>query len=196
MFLDETGFLTAPLVRRTWAPRGQSPVLRENRRTWEKAPAVGVLAVSPRRRRVRLLFSLRANENIHAEWLITFLRDVKHHLGPRVVLVWDNLALHRSAALRTFFRQQCFMRAWYLPPYAPELIPSSWCGAKPNSDRSPIGRPKTSQPCTMGPCPPWSRSLPTSCYCGPCCAGSLFLCASTRTLLMLASLLGPVRQKL
>jgi len=123
VFLDETGFLTTPLVRRTWAPRGHTPVLRENRRTWEKATAVGALAISPARRRVRLLFSLHANENIHADWLVQFLREVRYHLGPRLVLVWDNLGLHKSAALRTFLDRQRSMRVWYLPPYAPELNP-------------------------------------------------------------------------
>lgn len=123
VFLDETGFLTTPLVRRTWAPRGQTPVLRENRRTWEKATAVGALAISPARRRVRLLFSLHANENIHADWLIQFLRELRYHLGPRLVLVWDNLGLHKSAAIRIFLDRHKSMRVWYLPPYAPELNP-------------------------------------------------------------------------
>jgi len=123
VFLDETGFLTTPLVRRTWAPRGRTPVFRENRRTWEKATAVGAFAISPARRRVRLLFSLHANENIHAAWLIHFLRDLKRHLGSRLVLVWDNLGLHRSTALRGFLRCQRSLRVWYLPPYAPELNP-------------------------------------------------------------------------
>jgi hypothetical protein len=41
VFIDETGFLTTRLVRSTWAPRDQTPVLRENRRSWEKATAAG-----------------------------------------------------------------------------------------------------------------------------------------------------------
>lgn len=123
VFIDESGFLTSPLVRRTWAPRGQTPVLPENHRTWEKATAVGALAISPARRRVRLLFSLRANENIHAEWLVTFLRELKSHLGGRLVLVWDNLNLHKSAAIRSFLAHQKSIRVWFLPPYAPELNP-------------------------------------------------------------------------
>jgi transposase len=132
VFLDETGFLTTPLVRRTWAPRGQTPVFRENRRTWEKATAVGALAISPARRRVRFLFSLPASENIHAAWLIHFLRDLKRHLGSRLGLIWDNLGLHKSTALRGFLGRQRSIRVWYLPPYAPELNPIElvWAQAK------------------------------------------------------------------
>lgn len=57
VFLDETGFLTMPLVCRTWVPRGQTPVLRESRRKKEKATVVAALAISPARHRARLLFS-------------------------------------------------------------------------------------------------------------------------------------------
>src|SRR5687768_5543699 len=28
VFIDETGFMMAPLVRRTWAPRGKTPIVK------------------------------------------------------------------------------------------------------------------------------------------------------------------------
>jgi hypothetical protein len=39
VFLDESGFLTVPNVRRTWAPRGQAPILRCAGH-WEKISAI------------------------------------------------------------------------------------------------------------------------------------------------------------
>lgn len=49
-FLDETGFLLLPPVRKTWAPRGQTPVLRH----WtcrDKLSAITALTVSQHRPR-------------------------------------------------------------------------------------------------------------------------------------------------
>jgi hypothetical protein len=50
VLIDESGFLLSPLVRRTLAPRGQTPVLK----TWgghrERVSAIAALTISPRRR--------------------------------------------------------------------------------------------------------------------------------------------------
>jgi hypothetical protein len=42
IFLDETVFADAPESRRTWAPRGQTPVLRSAFR-WRCCPPTGIL---------------------------------------------------------------------------------------------------------------------------------------------------------
>ena len=56
VLIDESGFLLSPLVRRTLAPRGQTPVLK----TWgghrERVSATAALTISPRRRRLGLYF--------------------------------------------------------------------------------------------------------------------------------------------
>jgi hypothetical protein len=36
VFLDESGLMMAPLVRRTWAPRGQTPILLQRTRSRDK----------------------------------------------------------------------------------------------------------------------------------------------------------------
>ncbi len=40
MFLDESGMLMAPLVRRSWSVRGQTPVLRQRGRCHQKVSAI------------------------------------------------------------------------------------------------------------------------------------------------------------
>ena len=97
-------------------------MLRENRRTWEKATAVGALAISLGRRRVRLLFSLHANENIHAAWLIHFLRELERHLGPASCWSGQSGTAQEHRTPRLLGRQRS-IRVWSLPPYAPELNP-------------------------------------------------------------------------
>src|SRR5262249_56141343 len=73
VFIDESGLLLAPVVRRSWAPRGQTPILYQRGRAREKVSMIAALTLSPRRRRVGLYFSLGANANVTTAWLIPFL---------------------------------------------------------------------------------------------------------------------------
>lgn len=120
--------MTSPWVRRTWAPRGQTPELVQ-RTSRQKASAIGALAISPRRVKVRLLFSLRPSENVTAAWVVDFLRDLLRDLGPRVLVVWDNLNAHRAQVVRQAAARHRFVRLEPLPPYAPELNPVEYLWA-------------------------------------------------------------------
>lgn len=42
--------------------------------------------------------------------------------GP-IVLIWDNLNVHKAADLRTFAQDQDWLTIHYPPPYAPDLNP-------------------------------------------------------------------------
>jgi transposase len=123
VFIDESGLLMAPLVRRTWAPRGRTPIFKQKTRAHDKVTIVGSLCVSPVRHKVGLYFSLRCDENLNQDWLIDFLKDLKRHVRGRVILVWDRLAVHRGKAVRTFIEKSRRIDVELLPPYAPELNP-------------------------------------------------------------------------
>jgi hypothetical protein len=70
VFLDESGLLLAPVVRRTWAPCGRTPILHQRAAARQKVSIIAVLTLSPRRQRLGLYFSLRANENVTTAWLV------------------------------------------------------------------------------------------------------------------------------
>jgi hypothetical protein len=123
VFLDESGLLMAPLVRRTWAPRGQTPILLQRTRSRDKVSVTAVLTVSPRRRRVGLYAALLVNANVNAERLVEFLRALARHLRGPLVLVWDRLNVHRARLVRDFLRRHPRVHTEFLPPYAPELNP-------------------------------------------------------------------------
>lgn len=119
-----------PLVRRTWAPVGKTPVLDQ----WDRRDRISVLtalALSPKRRRVRMFFQL-LDHNAKAEDFVWFLNDVRLELGRKINVVWDNLGAHRKA--ENFLRRiDCsWARFHRLPPYAPELNPveHTWTTAK------------------------------------------------------------------
>ena len=60
MFLDESGVLMAPLVRRSWAPAGQTPVLYQRGAHHRKVSVIAALCVSPERDQLRFYFRLHA----------------------------------------------------------------------------------------------------------------------------------------
>ena len=124
IFQDESGVSQRPPVRRTWAPRGQTPVLI-HAFNWKKLSISVALAFRWNGRRTRLFFQTRA-DSYNTESLIAFLRDLKREFRRRrVILIWDGLPAHRSREMTAFLRTQ---RSWLsvegLPGYAPELNPA------------------------------------------------------------------------
>jgi transposase len=135
VFLDESGLLMMPLVRRTWAPRGQTPCLRQRTNAYRKVSAIAVLVVSPRRDRVRLLFRLHPNANINAASALLFLRHLRRHIRGPMILIWDRLQAHRAWIVQSYIAGKRTWRSDFLPAYAPELNPVEyvWCYLKTNS---------------------------------------------------------------
>ncbi|MDH4270443.1 MAG: transposase [Candidatus Aminicenantes bacterium] len=135
IFLDESGFLLAPLVRRTWAPQGQTPILRQRTNTYRKLSAIAALVVSPRRDRVRLFFSFYPNANINAARVQLFLRHLHRHIRGPGILLWDRFPAHRGRSVQSYLAEKTAWRSEFLPAYAPELNPMEnvWCYMKTHS---------------------------------------------------------------
>lgn len=134
VFADETGFFMSPLVRRSWAPVGQTPLMRQRTRGHQRVSAIGALTVSPRRRRLNLFWQLHPRESIRQEHLLTFLRQLLRHLRGPVVLVWDRISTHRGGQIRRYVQRQPRLHVELLPGYAPELNPiePAWGWVKTN----------------------------------------------------------------
>lgn len=113
----------APLVRRSWAPRGQTPVLLQRARSHQKVSAVAGLVVSAARDRVQLYFRLHSGRNIRTAEAVAFLRILHRHLGGALIVVWDRLNVHRSKKVSALLHATPGLHVEYLPPYAPELNP-------------------------------------------------------------------------
>ena len=135
-FLDESGFMLQPTVRRTWAPSGRTPILVESARH-DRISAIGALSISPVRRWMDFSFQLH-HANIDTSRLITFLRELHYRFRHRVVLIWDNLRAHFKTAKYFSLKHPSWFHFEYLPPYCPELNPVEDCwsygkyGSQPN----------------------------------------------------------------
>ncbi len=57
VFLDEAGFQLMPSVQRTWAPVGQTPILK-HWTTREKLSVISAITLSPKRHRLGLYYQI------------------------------------------------------------------------------------------------------------------------------------------
>jgi transposase len=127
VFLDESGYMLTPTVRRTWAPRGSKPTLD----CWDRrdrVSAISALTVSPRLGRLNLFFDLLPdNKNAKAENVVDFLRELKRHLPAGFTVIWDGSRIHsRSKVVKAFLAAHRDIVAETLPPYSPELNPDEF----------------------------------------------------------------------
>ena len=124
VFQDESGFSLLPSVRSTWAPRGQTPVLRHHLNNWKRLSMSAAVCFRPDGSEAALVFGMQPGSyNDHA--IMEFLIELHRHLdGDKVTLIWDGLPSHRSRAMQAFISSQ---RHWLvverLPPYAYDLNP-------------------------------------------------------------------------
>jgi DDE superfamily endonuclease len=129
VFFDESGISLIPPVRRTWSPRGRTPVLR-HRMAWKRASMAAALGYLPDGSKARLCFHLQ-QDAYDTDSLIGVLEQLAvFYAGHRVVLLWDGLSSHWSYKMRAHLDQQ---RDWLtverLPAYAPELNPAEYLWA-------------------------------------------------------------------
>ena len=121
VFVDESGFLLIPSVQKTWAPCGQTPILRHRYRR-DKISVISGVSVSPVRRHLGLYWQLHA-KNL-AQWdVCAFLRHLLHHLRGPVIVLWDNGKIHQGLPIRLLCREFPRLRLERFPAYAPELNP-------------------------------------------------------------------------
>lgn len=126
--------MMAPVVRRTWAPKGQTPILKQVGRSHKKISVIAALALPPRRRRVGLFFSMHTDTNITGVRVVRFLRLLRRHIRKPIILVWDRSNTHRAKVVNRFFAKYGHWTAAFLPAYAPELNPveALWAWLKTN----------------------------------------------------------------
>ena len=123
MRIDETGLLLNPLVRRTWAPKGQTPVVGGDGGHRKKVSVIGAVTVSPAARRLGRYFSTLPGGYFNAEAVVRFLRGLLSHRRGKVVVVWDGGGNHKGPAVRDFLRRNKRRTLERRPPYAPMLNP-------------------------------------------------------------------------
>jgi transposase len=131
-FADEAGVRSDFHAGRTWAPRGETPVVPM---TGARFALNMISAVSPKG---KLRFMVVSGRIAAAEFC-EFLRRLVHGMNRKVFLIADGHPVYRSAKVRQLVESlKDKLELYHLPPYSPELNPDElvWNELKNNG----IGR--------------------------------------------------------
>jgi transposase len=117
VFEDESGFYLLPGLVRTYAPEGQTPVIRE-KQTRDHLSVMG--GMTPQGK----VYTLVRQESLNGLHSIEFLLHLLRVAGERLLVIWDGSPIHRRVAVKDFVagtRGKIWLEA--LPGYAPDLNP-------------------------------------------------------------------------
>jgi len=119
VFVDESGLSQRPHRCRTWAPKGETPVLQYHFNWKTLSVAAGISWYN---------FYFRLFDgSIKAPQVVEFLTHLLRHIPGPLLIIWDGLPTHRSAMVKLFVEgQNGRIQLEYLPAYAPELNPCEY----------------------------------------------------------------------
>jgi transposase len=103
---------------RTWAPRGQTPILRVPLTRDHLSSISGITFDG------RLFMQVRPT-SYNAAGVVGFLRVLLRKISGKLVVIWDGSPIHRGHEIKDFLRRGAAKRLHLeqLPGYAPDLNP-------------------------------------------------------------------------
>ena len=118
MCVDEAAFYWLPGLVRTYAPRGERPILTSVSSYDHLSMMSGITPAGTLSTRVQS----RALTSSDSVW---FLKHLHHHLGKKLLVIWDGCPIHRKE-VTTFMAQGAaqYIHLEPLPAYAPDLNPA------------------------------------------------------------------------
>lgn len=120
--MDESGLSERPTRVRTWALKGQTPVIQFHF-NWKQLSVIAGLSLR------QCVFRLHEGA-IRSAQIVEFLKALRRHLKRRLLIIWDGLKAHRSRLVRDYVDQtEGAIELAFLPPYAPELNPVEYLWA-------------------------------------------------------------------
>lgn len=103
---------------RTWAPVGETPILR-CKLTRDHYSVIS--AITPTG---ELYLSMRTKA-FDSAGIIVFLDQLQQQIDGKLLIIWDGAPIHRSNAIKAYLAAGATERIWLerLPGYAPDLNP-------------------------------------------------------------------------
>jgi transposase len=117
---DETGISNQDQIGRSYAPRGRTPVVS---RTAKRVTQGMISAVSNR----GLMRFMLYEGALNADRFIDFLRRLTKDAGRKVLLIVDNLKVHKAGKVQAWVASHAHeIELFYLPAYAPDHNPTEY----------------------------------------------------------------------
>lgn len=124
LFLDESGLLMAPLLRRSWALRGNPPASKYKAGHREKVSVAGALWLSPLRDQLHLGYQTLVNGYFTNTDVAAFLGGIVHGSTSPVIVIWDCGTMHKGEPIRTLVEESGkWLEIEPLPAHASSLMP-------------------------------------------------------------------------
>jgi transposase len=125
-FLDESGFLLMPLVRRTLARRGQRVFFRCSAKH-DRLAAISCVTLSPRAMHVGLYWWLLINRNARGKQVVEFLEYRTNKLAGEWTVVWDRNNIHsKSGVVKAWLARHPQVVVEDCPSHDPDADPDEW----------------------------------------------------------------------
>src|SRR5215203_625954 len=122
---DETGISNQDQIGRSYAPKGRTPVVV---RTAKRITRSMVSAVSNR----GLMRFMLYEGALNADLFIAFLRRLIKDAGRKVILIVDNLKVHKAGKVVAWVAGHAHeIELFYLPSYAPDHNPTEYLNNDP-----------------------------------------------------------------
>jgi transposase len=118
LFIDESAFYLLPGVVRTWAPSGETPILR-CKLTRDHLSVIS--AITPE----GYLYFQSRTDAFDSVAVINFLELLQAQIDGHLLIIWDGAPIHRSKAIKQYLADGAAKRITLerLPAYAPDLNP-------------------------------------------------------------------------
>jgi transposase len=125
-FLDESGFMLMPLVRRTLARRGKRVFILCSD-SHDRVSAISCVTLSPRAMHAGLYFRYLVNANYHGEEVVEFLAYLTGKVPGPWTVVWDRNNIHsRSRVVKAWLAEHPWVAVEDFPPHDPDANPDEW----------------------------------------------------------------------
>ena len=119
-FADEAGCRNDHHSGTTWAPVGETPVVKFT----GKRESIGMISA------ISMNGSMRwqiYDGSMNSARFMEFLKDLIEDVKGKVFLIVDNVSYHKSAEVRTWVeKHKNRIELFYLPGYSPDLNPDEW----------------------------------------------------------------------
>lgn len=88
----------------------------------DRISAISAITCSPVQNRLGLHFRLQ-EANFRWPAVVSFIRELRRHVGRKLAIIWDRLNVHRSARVQLERLYGDEVQFHWLPGYSPELNP-------------------------------------------------------------------------
>jgi transposase len=128
VFTDESGLSQRPPIHRTWAPKGQTPVLTHSY-SWEQLSMNAALVYRWDGKPLNLFFEIIPG-TYNQFRLVDFLDSLRRELkNRRMILIWDGLPAHKTVIVQEYLANYEKIQVVQLPAYAPDHNPTEFLWA-------------------------------------------------------------------